>query len=186
MDPEDKQLDDAMKERFKRLPKAVQDAITSADVEKHLRELATTHKLHLDQWATLENEVMLALLGFEPVTDLAKNIQSEVGVDTAMATAIAADVSKIVFEPIRGELERLLDHPEAQAVQTTDVETMRNQVLSGGAQTAPATASVQPATPPPPAPTQKVERAAIPVAYAGAPSHERKEIAGDPYREQVE
>ena len=49
-------------EQFKKLPKVVQDAILSADVEMHMRELADKHKLHFDQWSALENEVMFALL----------------------------------------------------------------------------------------------------------------------------
>ena len=45
-----------------------------------MRALADTNKLHIDQWESLENEVMLALLGFQPIQDLEKNIKSEVGV----------------------------------------------------------------------------------------------------------
>ena len=113
MDPKllkDGELDTKLQERFKQLPKVVQDAITSADVEKRMRTLADTQKLHLDQWEALENEVMLALLGFQPVEDLEKNIKSEVNVSDEVATMLASEVSKIVFEPIREELERELAH----------------------------------------------------------------------------
>jgi hypothetical protein len=189
MQPEDTQLQSAMQERFTKLPKVVQDAITSADVEKHLRELANTHKLHLDQWTKLENEVMLALLGFEPVGDLAKNIKSEVGTDEASSIAIAADISKIVFEPIRGELERLLEHPEAKSETVSSVDTVRTQVLASTGNNTPTSSpapSVAPATPPAPAPETKVERAALTPSYApSVASHERKTIEGDPYREQL-
>lgn len=190
MNPDDAKLDAAMQESFNKLPRAVQDAITSADVEKHLRELSDKHKLHLDQWTLLENEVMLTLLGIEPIANLASNIQSEVGVDSATAIAIAADVSQIVFAPIRGELERLLGHPQAEAVASTPVDQVRAQALSAAheAETSPVTTAVpvMPATPPPAPPTQKVERAPISAAYApGAASHERKSVEGDPYREQL-
>lgn len=190
MDQENKQLDDAMNERFKKLPKVVQDAITSAEVEKHLRELANAHKLHLDQWTALENEVMLALLGFEPATNLAANIKSEVGVDEAAAAALAADISKIVFEPIRGELERRLEHPEAEAEKQSGVDTVRDQMLSTAsaqASTAPMPTPVPEAPPQEPKPVQKVERAPLTsAAYAPrVPSHERKDIEGDPYREPI-
>ena len=95
------ELENTLKERFAKLPKVVQDAIMSADVEKHMRELAETHKLHLDQWQTLENEVMLALLGVQKAEDLEKNIKSEVGVPDDIAKALTENISKIVFEPIR-------------------------------------------------------------------------------------
>src|SRR3989344_7652693 len=103
MDPNEQELDKKLQERFKQLPKVVQDAITSADVEKHLRSLAEVRKLHLDQWSSLENEVMLTLLGFQRTEDLAQNIKQHVELDETTATALAADISKIVFEPIRAE-----------------------------------------------------------------------------------
>src|SRR3990167_1319619 len=101
MESEEKELDHKLQERFAQLPKVVQDAITSADVEKQLRTLANTHKLHLDQWQNLENEVMLTLLGFVDPEKLQENIQKEVGVSAEIATELAADISRIVFEPIR-------------------------------------------------------------------------------------
>lgn len=177
-------VDQQLKERFGQLPKVVQDAITSADVEKRMRELADTQKLHLDQWESLENEVMLALLGFQPVEDLEKNIKSEVNVTDDVAKALAADISKIVFEPIRGELERQLSHPEAKTENLTGVEAARKSALATeGAAAAPAT-SVAPATPPAPANTDKAVRAPVAESYKpGQPSTDRQQVHDDPYRE---
>ncbi len=205
MDPEEKDFKEKLAERFAQLPKVVQDAITSADIEKHLRALADTHKLHLDQWEKLENEVMLALLGFQRSEDLQKNIESEVGVDAATAALLATSISTVVFGPIRQELERQLEHPDAVAKATTGVEDMRASILADASEhsapapaaTAPVTPTIAPAilpaptviaaTPPAPAPTVKVERApANPPSYVSGPSHERKTVEGDPYREQIE
>src|SRR3989344_4656300 len=105
-----------LRKRFLELPKVVQDAITSAQVEKHLRELAERHRLHLDQWQVLENEVMLALLGFLPVEELEGHMREQVGVSPEVATALSIDISHNVFEPIRESLERELEHPEAKTV----------------------------------------------------------------------
>jgi hypothetical protein len=172
-------LDEALKEQFAKLPKVVQDAITSADVEKHMRELANTHKLHLDQWQKLENEVMLALLGIQSADDLEKNIRSEVVVSSETAKALTESISKIVFQPIRAELERQLEHPEAKAATVSGVEAARTQVL--GETAAPA---VAPATPPAAPPTTRVERAPISAAYkAGEASSARASVHDDPYRE---
>ena len=171
-------------ERFKKLPKVVQKAITSADVSQHMRALATTHKLHLDQWESLENEVQYTLLGIQPAEELAKNIQKEVGVDETTAAALAADISKVVFEPIRKELERELEHPDATAAITTGVEDVRAQALATSQPAA--SAPVVPATPPPAPNTIKVERAPVSPSYAPkVASHERKTVDGDPYREQL-
>ena len=94
------------------MPNVVQNAITSADVRERMRELADTHKLHLDQWETLENEVMMTLFGIVPVDELQANIQKEVGVPEEIAKELTENISKIVFEPIREELERELEHPD--------------------------------------------------------------------------
>lgn len=174
-----------LKERFAELPKVVQNAITSADVRKRMRELADTHKLHLDQWETLENEVMMTLFGVLPVDELQTNIQKQVGVSKEMAKELTENISKIVFEPIREELERELEHPDAKAAEVSSVEAARTQILGeqvpGSRFQVPA---VAPATPPAAPPVGKIERAPISAAYkAGEPSTARKSIEDDPYRE---
>lgn len=223
MDPNKKDFDEKLRQRFSELPKVVQNAITSADVEKHLRELADTHKLHIDQWESLENEVMLALLGFQDANKLPENIKKEVGTDDATAAELGRNISAIVFEPIRQELERQLEHPSAVAAATTGAEEVRTKILAEAkakdaapvpaapvplaetpvpSVTAPAipppavpdvakqvqttVAPMAPAVPSAPSPVQTVARAPLSSAYvASQPSHERKSIEGDPYREPV-
>ena len=124
-------LQQQIQERFAQLPLVVQSAITSADVDRHLRELANTQKLHLDQWETLENEVMLTLLGIQRGEDLEKNIVSQVGVASDVALTLAESINRVVFEPIRQELERQLEHPDARAKEVSGVEAARDQALQG-------------------------------------------------------
>jgi hypothetical protein len=83
--PETNEFQEAIKERFLKLPKVVQEAIVSADVQKHMRELAETQKLHLDQWESLENEVQMTLLGIHAAEDLTKNIEARVKVSNEVA-----------------------------------------------------------------------------------------------------
>lgn len=168
----EQQLQEKLSSRFKELPKVVQDAILSADVEAHMRELAEHHKLHFDQWTALENEVMFALLGFEPVENLAANIEKEVGTSHETALALAGDISHIVFEPVRAALEASL----AQQAPTPPLN---------GAQAPSARPTVLAGTPPPSPPQEKAIRAPISESYqAQQASHERRSVEGDPYREQ--
>jgi hypothetical protein len=205
MDPDTNQIDmnKALAERFATLPKVVQDAITSADVQKHLRNLAEGHKLHVDQWQVLENNVMLTLLGFQPVAELTQHLQKDLEVTEEVAAELATNISTIVFSPIRSEMEQHLSHPTAVQAAVSDVEAIRAQALQGAAAentpapasetvaTAPDTAppapgaAVVPATPPPPPPQEKAVRAQIAGTYTASKSHERKSIEGDPYREQI-
>ena len=154
MNPQNTTLQQQLDEQFKQLPQIVQNAITSADIEKHLRALADTQRLHLDQWQKLENEVMLTLLGIQQIESLQRNIQSEVGVTSEVAQELAESINKIVFEPIRQELERQLTHPDAQAKQVSDVEAARDQTLAGARSVptapSPSAPAVAPATLPHP------------------------------------
>lgn len=196
-------------ERFKELPQAVRNAITSADVSKHLQALATTHQLHVDQWGTLEREVQLTLLGLQPLAELAQNLAEELRMPLEQTIPLANDISAGVFQPIREELERQLEHPEAKEAQVSAVEAARAQALAATTDDTPAAAGetpvpirVQsasldaqpietPASAPVPAPTPAtpapVERAAaVSESYGtGSASHERRGVEGDPYREQV-
>lgn len=186
-------------ERLAQLPPVLQNAIQNTELEKKLRGLADTHQLHLDQWQSLENEVKLALYGFEDVENLSKNIEQEVGVDMATAVALAQDISRVIFEPIREEMERELGHPQAKLEAVSDMEQMRRQTLALGenkAEIPPAAAvptpavtvvpAVQPATPPAPPPAEKAVREPVSGSYhAAQPSTARTTIAGDPYRESV-
>lgn len=179
MDPQDHELDKVLQERFATLPKVVQDAITSADVEQHLRELANTHKLHLDQWETLEDQVMLTLLGLQDSDNLAHQIEVEVGIPKETAMTLANDISQVVFEPIRQELERQLDNPDAKEKSLTGVETMREQALAQEK-----ASTVAPATPPQDVQADKVVRTQVSETYkTGETSVSRKDVHNDPYRE---
>ncbi|RJQ33456.1 hypothetical protein C4568_04725 [Candidatus Parcubacteria bacterium] len=181
----DQELRNKIAERFKELPSVVQEVILSANIEEHMRSLAEQHQLHFDQWNILENEVMLALLGLESTEDLAENIEHEVGVPTEVAHKLAEDISQIVFEPIRADLE------EALAVEHTEEtpETPVERVVAAEhplAQVVPAIAPILPGTPPPPPPEGKAVRAPISESYnAGQASQERRIVEGDPYRESA-
>ena len=176
-------LEQKLKEGFAKMPKVVQDAITSADIEKRLRALSDAHKLHLDQWGKLENEVMLTFLGLERAEDLTANIREHVGVSDEVARSLALAISTAVFDPVRSELERELEHPDAQAKTTTVLETVAAGVLASSND------SVKPLAPAPISPLlappeTKAVRAPLSEAYrTGQASTQRKDVHNDPYRE---
>lgn len=190
-------LKEQLQQRFQELPQAVQNAILSAKVEEHLRGLATSHQLHLDQWEIFENEVMLTLLGFQNIEDLEKNIHEQVHVGPEVAHTLASSANQEIFEPIRQELERQLEHPEAKKKEVSGVEAARQSALASAqpeasslqpvaaATNTPRAASpVVPATPPTPAPNIKVARPTGDTSYKpGVTSAQRATVYDDPYRE---
>lgn len=192
--PETTRVDQVLKERMMQLPNVVRSAITSADIERRLRTLAESQKLHLDQWQKLEDVVMMTLLGFERPEELAKNIERSAGVAATTANTLAESVNAIVFQPIREELERQLAHPEAQEKEINAIETSRSQILAdesaatapqeAATDTAAIPAAIKPATPPAPVPTIKSTRPSESTAYKpGEVSSERAAVHDDPYRE---
>ena len=172
----------ALADQLATLPKVVQEAITSANTTEHLRKLANTQKLHLDQWQVLENEVMLTLLGLQPIDELEANIIKEVGVSNEIAHELTLAISEEIFEPIRQELERELEHPEAQEKEVSAVDAMVTTAIAGSNPDA-AAATATP-TAPEAVVVQKVERPTPSQTYRpGQLSHERKDVHSDPYRE---
>jgi len=123
-------INETIKRQFLKLPQVVQEAITDADVEHHLRSLSDKHKLHLDQWQILENEVLMTLMGLQPAEDLEENIKKEVGIDEELAKELANDIATEVFDPIRKEMERQLIHPDAKPKETEPIEDLRSEVLA--------------------------------------------------------
>ena len=193
---EDKDFKTLIQERFAKLPKAVQSAILSGNPEKRLRELSKERQLHLDQWQILEDLVMLTLIGVYHSEDLEKHVREDIGWQPDTARAVAEDITKVVFEPIREELERELEHPQAKAENKSDVERVRESTIAiqkteaakqevGDGQQYQATITTRPATSPQLKATIKVERAPVSPSYKPRElSSERKDVDGDPYREQ--
>jgi hypothetical protein len=123
-------IDDILRDRMNKLPPVVRNAITGASVEEHLRKLSDKHKLHLDQWQILENEVMMTLIGMQSAENLEENIIKDVGVDDDIAREIANDIALEVFDPIRKEMERQLEHPDAKPKKAEPIEDMRSEILA--------------------------------------------------------
>ena len=110
-----------IQERFAELPASVQAAVTDASVERKLRALAEKHKLHLDQWVLLENEIMMTLLGIEQPENMAKNVAEEVNIPLETAQSIVSDIAVQIFKPIREQMQGKLAHEDI-ARETVPVE----------------------------------------------------------------
>lgn len=146
--------------QFKALPETVRNAITSANVDAQLRAMEKKYGLHVDQWALLENQIMLTVLGLAEPGDLVAGVSREVNIPTELAQTIVDDVAVTVFKPIREELERQLTHPDAVARQESGVEAAREKIL--------AQAGVSPAQVPVEAPATTPAQVAIPVPTGNA------------------
>lgn len=207
-------LQEMLQNRLKELPPAVQNAIMSGHITEHMQELARTHKLHFDQWADLENEVIMTVMGFERAETLEKRIEKEVRIsDPVLVHTLVEAITQNVFIPIRHELEQRLDRTAAQPKTGAPIEDMTAQILETARPKPPqntetpvivnsetqqnSVTETRPGQVTPDdtqpqqkesSPEQKAEKTGpTSGAYApGKPSSERKEVHDDPYRESVE
>ena len=111
--------------RFEKLPKEIQDAITSADVHDNLMAIAKKYTLHIDQEGDLVDQVGLIMLGLSPSKEFVKNFSAVSGVDTATAVAIAGDINSEIFGKIRSSMRNIEEKEEAEADQQIVSEVER-------------------------------------------------------------
>lgn len=187
-------------DHLQQLPELIRGTIDEADVPAKMRALATQQKLHIDQWEGLEQEVMMTLVGMKEPNELPMGIKNALGISGDLAMTLATAVSEQIFIPVRQKLEEALAHPgiadlpedtDALSDETISAENEDQLSVSPDFVEPPPAVSPEPppptplpATPPPPPPTQTVEHAPISASYTpGHASSERKDAAGDPYRE---
>ena len=139
------------------LPEQIQTAVKHVNVPEKMRALAKDYKLHLDKWAILENEIMLALVGAKDASDMPQNISTAVGVDLETAKKMTDSIAINIFRPIREELQDEIENKEQRAIETL---TKKDE---------------QVAEPPSEA-----------YHDTNLASSERKDIENDPYREKIE
>ena len=116
-------MDDLIEEKINALPQKVHDAIESIGVEEKLRALSEKHKLHLDQWVLLENEIMLTLLGLEEPENMVRNIAKEVGIEEDLAQNLVNDIAVEIFKPIRELMKEEEEEPEDEPDKTYPSDT---------------------------------------------------------------
>lgn len=98
---------DLIKERFKKLPKDIQEAITSSGLSEKFKTMINKHGLRIDQGLALENETMFVMLGFESPDDFVDNVRYEVKVPRDEAKIIAEEINRIIFLPIKSSLKNI-------------------------------------------------------------------------------
>lgn len=128
-------IDKELVEKFKRLPKEVQEAILSVNLSHSLQEIVRNNKLLIDQSGKLEMEVVLVLLGLEPISDFIKNVSKQLSIDTEKAAKIAQDADNLIFKNIRASLQKLNQQEGKQSeivgVANAPEVLSREQVLDG-------------------------------------------------------
>ncbi len=103
MDTESKNI---MQEQIKKLPKEVRDALASDEISAKIRTVGNTHHLHIDQIGTLEDEVILAMIGLSELADLPDQLVEQLSISKTDADALVNDINDTVFVPIQNSMKQ--------------------------------------------------------------------------------
>jgi hypothetical protein len=174
--PEDQNIEKILGEQMRELPQTLRDAITSPEIEEKLRMLTQKHHLHIDQSATLENEVTLALMGFTSLYAFSDTLVEELGLSREVANALAEDISREIFEPVHDRLRRATEGDPEDTLERASVpfEELSEEPVE------------EPVAPSAPAPSASPKSSEI-TQQSPTPSQEKlpppPKLAVDPYRE---
>ncbi len=98
-----------LKARFEQLPEDVRKAIIATPWKDKLAQIASKHKLHIDQADRLGKETIIVMFGLDHPDNLIYNIAKNVEVSEEEATAIAEDLNNEIFLKIRESLKRVIE-----------------------------------------------------------------------------
>lgn len=157
-----------VQQRLAELPADVQAAIQSSDLHTKITTIGAKYQLHIDQMGELEDEVMLAMLGFAPLEGLGVQLTRGLNLAPDVGEKLAADIHTQIFASIRESIKRFAEErkrlassqaspsplaaspsaaPIAPDMHKADVVLSEKTVSTPPAAAAPATTGA-PATPP--------------------------------------
>ncbi len=157
----DENLQKTLQQRMAELPPEIQAAIQSVDFSKKLQTIGQKYLLHIDQMGTLENEVLLVMLGFVNPDEFVGNVVSEIRVPLATANLLATDVSQELFLPIRESMKKFLLTQNRTPIQPSATSAALQQT------------TITPA-------------ASMPPVQSSPSAAQTKQYTTDPYHEPVE
>jgi len=99
--------------QFGKLPKDLQNAISSTEVHDSIVAIGNKYGLHVDQLGEMVDLVGLIMLGLSPSKDFVKNFSQESGVKNDIASSIAEDINREVFDKIRTSMRAIEDNKES-------------------------------------------------------------------------
>src|SRR3989344_1313395 len=95
--------------KVKDLPKILQNAMYSIDVEDNVITIGQRNGLHLDQVAGLHDLVSLVFLGDIKPQNFSREVAKQVGIPQEKADIITAEINAQIFQPLHDELMKIQD-----------------------------------------------------------------------------
>lgn len=125
-------LDESIKEVMQTLPPPIRNYLAQGKYTTVAKGLMVKYRLHIDQTAIVEREIMLLLMGIEDPAEFAKTLAEEAKLDQQTVNSIVQDVNAQIFVPLRDEMRK---GPTATPQPTQPVKTViQQQTQSAAAQ----------------------------------------------------
>jgi len=96
---------ETIKERLKILPEKLKAFVIDEKWRNDVENTSKQFNLDEEKYISLENEIFLVLLCFEPIGDFVENIKRELEIDKNVAGWIEDYVNKNIFSKIKDEID---------------------------------------------------------------------------------
>lgn len=97
---------------YETLPKNVQEAISSVAIAEKIQEIAKKNGLHIDEAGIVSDEATMVMLGIEHPNDFIDGLKNKLKLPQEKIVALAKDVDKEIFEPIKESLMKIYQEQE--------------------------------------------------------------------------
>ena len=119
--------------RYHRLPKILQEAMSSEESVKIFQNIAKKHELQIDQTGKVAEQVSFVILGFAKAEDFVTNLKKKLHLSDEKIQTITKDLNEQIFAPIKKELvetyKKDFSQPQVFEEKHSDSSTEREQIL---------------------------------------------------------
>ncbi|MEK7652754.1 MAG: hypothetical protein AAB334_02305 [Patescibacteria group bacterium] len=106
------QKEGQLEKLYEQLPQNVQEAISSVAVAEKIQQIATKNGLHIDEAGIVSDEATMVMLGIEHPNDFVDGLKNKLKLPQEKIIALAKDVDKEIFEPIKESLMKIYQNEE--------------------------------------------------------------------------
>jgi len=144
-----------LNEKYKMLPKELQDAMFSGEATENVKKIGEKHNLHVDKIGELGEEVWFTMLGVKRSADFIRNIKTRLNLPDEKINMIAKDINEKIFLPVREYMKKtqgVLLEPSVEistevVPQQEEEKSVREALKEAGAEPVQSTESeIKPAT----------------------------------------
>ena len=103
-------------EKYKNLPKGLQNAITSVSTTDIIQAVGKKYNLPVDKMGGLEEEVGFLMIGFTRPKDFVANLAKRLGTDSETTKKIAEEINAQIFSKVKESLKKIHSVEEAEII----------------------------------------------------------------------